>query len=379
MKNLKLLICFVVLINRQGVAQEFKTSGNMDMVQIQHALEAYPPRFEYGSQRLHIMESLDRIIDFSVSEGYEANSDQVQRLNEIVAFYRKRVDAGLQALEQTKVSEGVHVFKFYSSSIILKSADGVIAIDFAQGPVGNDYKQGSVANEGEPETSDFFKTGFYLTIEQRDRLANLVDVYIITHPHQDHADYSLAKRLIKSGKPVIGPEQLKYKWEDLSKGIIVPDYEKAQKFIACEIFTQLGNQYSETKTEENIKYAIPSLYLSRDVESIRYLIKMGKIVFLQAAETHTEGYDWLEKASSKGFKVNVILTAGAHQGNRSVMKFMEDKQINYFRLPIHEFEITHPNGGHRLSPYLNGDNRKLFDQKKLMSLMWGEDFQIDSL
>jgi L-ascorbate metabolism protein UlaG (beta-lactamase superfamily) len=317
---------------------------------------------------------LDKIIDFTVAD-YCLSSERSQRLKEIVAFYRTRVDQGLNALENTVVTEGVHVFKFYSSSIILKSAEGTVALDFAQGPVGNDYKQGSVGNEGEPETSDYFKTGFYLTPEQRDRLARLVDVYLITHPHQDHADYSLAMRMIKAGKPVIGPEQLKYKWEDLSQGITVPNYETVQKFHPCEIFTQFGYQYSESKpVADGIRMAVPTYYLSRDVESIRYLVKIGGLVFHQAAETHTEGYEWLEKAGNFGWSVDVLLTAGAHQGYRSVMKFFADKKINYFSLPIHEYEITHPNGGRRAAPFLKGNNRKAFDQKRLMALLWGEDF-----
>ncbi|MDX9882952.1 MAG: hypothetical protein RBS73_12890 [Prolixibacteraceae bacterium] len=377
MKQILNLLPFLLalFISLQGPAQT-EMPENMTLGQVEQAMQAYPPCFEHGEQRLKIMESLDKIINFSVSDcGFANQPEYAGHLKEIVKFYRNSVDKGLDALENTNVNEGVHVFKFYSSSVVLKSSEGVVAIDFAQGPVGNDYKQGSVSNEGEPETSDFFNTGFYFTREQRDRLARIVDVYIITHPHQDHADYSLAMRLIKADKPVIGPEQLKLKWEDLSSGIIVPDFETMQKFGPCEIFTQSGKQYSEAKTAaDGIKYAVPTRYLSRDVESIRYLVKLGGITFLQGAETHTEGYEWLEKASSLGWSVDVLLTAGAHQGYRSVMKFLHGKQVNYFSLPIHEYEITHPGGGQRLASRLKGDNRKAFDQKKLMPLMWGENF-----
>jgi len=422
MKNLKWLILFVILIWGQSFAQvkkwvkisdrpgienlncnshflvtapekghvlgkasenskqnEFVISTDMTLSQVEQAMKIYPPSFEHGEQRLQIMESLDKIINFSVSDNFSVNPESVrmgyaQRLKEIVTFYRKRVDEGLEALEKTRVTEGVRVFKFYSSSVILKSADGTIAIDFAQGPIGNDYKQRS--DEGEPEPLDYLKTGFYLTQEQRDRLANLVDVYLITHQHQDHADYYLAKHMIQAGKPVVGTEQLKYIWEDLSTGIIVPDFEKIQKYFPCEIFTQLGKQYApaQIKTEKGEKFAIPSNDPSRYVESIRYLVKIAGITFLQSAEMHTEGYEWLEKAANFGWKVDVIFSAGSYQGERSVLKFLRDKQIQYFRLPIHEYEITHPNGGKRMAPLLKGDNREAFDQKKLMPLIWGENF-----
>ncbi len=270
-------------------------SDTMSLSQIELEMKNYPPRFEFGNQRLLIMESLDKIIDFSVRDD---NRDEI-KLKEIVSFYQRQVDQALSKLEKTKVNEGVHIFKFYSSSLILKSAEGTVAIDFCQGPVGNDYKLESYDNEGEPEKSDYFKTGFYMTTKQRDRLAKLVDVYIITHPHQDHVDYSLAKRMIQEGKPVIGPEQLTYKWSDLSRDIIVPSYNEVQKFGPCEIFSQSGYQYKRGKKLDNGEfYGIPTRYLSHDVESIRYLIKIGGIIFLHSAETQAEAYMWLELAKS---------------------------------------------------------------------------------
>jgi L-ascorbate metabolism protein UlaG (beta-lactamase superfamily) len=84
------------------------------------------------------------------------------------------------------------------------------------------------------------KLSFYLTASQRDRLAEMIDVALITHRHHDHADFSLASRLIKAGKPVIGPAQLKKHWPSLAHGITVPDYDTAQKFGPCEIRTQFG-------------------------------------------------------------------------------------------------------------------------------------------
>lgn len=374
MENLKwILLVYAIFFCRFGYAQAPWLSDSMNLDQIEQALKLYSPGFDDGGQRLNIMESLDKIIDFSVRDDIRDE----EKLKQIVSFYRGQVDMALSNLEKTKVTEGVRIFKFYSSSLILKSTEGTVAIDFCQGPVGNDYKFESYANEGEPEKSDYFKTDFFMTKEQRERLANLVDVYIITHPHQDHADYSLAKRMIQAGKPVIGPEQLKYKWEDLDTGIIVPTYEKVQKFGPCEIFSQNGYQYKKAKKLENgDSFGVSTRYLSHDVESVRYLIKIGGIIFLQSAETQVEAYKWLEKAATLDWNINVLISAGMWQGERSVIKYLEDKQINYFRLPVHEYEITHGYGGNRLAPLLKDENLVKFNQKKLMPLMWGEDYHI---
>ncbi len=349
----------------------YVTSDSMTLPQIEQSLKFFPPNFENGEQRLQIMESLDKIIDFCVRD----NDRDEKKLEEIITFYRRQIDEGLQALEQTDVYEGVHIFKFYSSSLILKSPAGTIAIDFCQGPVGNDYKLESYSNEGEPETSDYFKTNFYLTTEQRDKLANLVDVYLITHPHQDHADYSLAKRMIQAGKTVVGPEQLKLKWEDLSPNIIVPNYYEIQKIGPCEILTQPGFQYKKSKKVANGDlYGVPTRYFSHDVESVRYLIRMNGITFLQSAESQTDAYMWLEMAQDINWNVDVLISAGMLQGGRSVMKFLENNSVEYFSLPVHEYEITHSNGGQRAANRLKGDNWIAFENKMLMPLMWGENF-----
>jgi L-ascorbate metabolism protein UlaG (beta-lactamase superfamily) len=374
MKSFKwILFVYVISFCSFGYAQVPSLSDSMNLDQIEQALKLYPPGFNEGEHRLNVMESLDKIIDFSVRD----DKRDEEKLKQIVSFYRRQVDMALSTLEKTKVTEGVHVFKFYSSSLILKSAEGTVAMDFCQGPVGNDYKFESYSNEGEPEKSDYFKTDFFMTKEQRDRLADLVDVYIITHPHQDHADYSLAKRMAQARKPVIGPEQLKYKWEDLAPKIVVPVYETVQEFGPCEIFSQNGYQYKKAKKLENgDSFGVPTRYLSHDVESVRYLIKIGGIIFLQSAETQADAYEWLEKAAGLGWNIDVLISAGMWQGERSVMKYFKDKQPNYFSLPVHEYEITHGHGGNRLSPLLKGENLVKFNKKKHMPLMWGENFHI---
>lgn len=366
--NLLLVGSLFVLNN---YAQNLNLTNGMDLYEIEEAMNRYPPKFENGCQRLLIMESLDKIMNFSVRD----NSRDEEKLKKIVSFYRNQVDKGLETLEQTQVKEGVHIFKFYSSSLILKSRDGTIAIDFCQGPVGNDYKLESYSNEGEPESSDYFKTDFFMTQQQRDRLAKQVDVYLITHPHQDHTDYSLAKRMSEMGKPIVGPEQLRYKWEDLSENITVPGYFKRQKIGPCDILSQSGYQYKKAiKLENGELWGVPDRYFSHDVESIRYLIKMGGITFLHSAETQTEAYAWLEMAKNIDWNVEVLISAGMWQGEKSVMKFLENNRIKYFSLPVHEFEITHGKGGQRSASRMEGENKKKFDDELLMPLLWGEDY-----
>ncbi len=341
-------------------------SSSMTWDQIDRAMGAYPPSFDYGDQRLMIMQSMDRLISFSVKHVPDEDRPKLKpELEAMVKFYRRRVDRGLDALEKTRVGEGVHVFKFYSSSLILKSADGIVSLDFCQGPVNNG---------GEPEKSDAYQSGFYLTPRQRDRLARLVDVALITHRHHDHADYSLAHRLVAAGKPVIGPAQLKTHWPGLSDGITVPTYETVERFGPCEILTQFGYQYATSRPgPDGQRYGKhhpdgPD----RSSETVRYLFRLGSITFLQSAESHTEAHDWLQKAVDIGWNVDVLLKPGQYQGGRSVMRFLKGE--DYFQLPIHEYELMHERGGNRTASLLQNGGRGAFDRKRSMPLLWGEDF-----
>lgn len=341
-------------------------SSTMTWSQIGRAMETYPPSFDHGDERLKIMQSMDRLIDFSVKHVPDEDRPKLKpKLKALVEFYRRRVDRGLNALENTRPSEGVHVFKFYSSSLILKSAEGTVSVDFCQGPVNNG---------GEPEESDAYESGFYLTPGQRDRLARLVDMALITHRHHDHADYSLARRLIAVGKTVIGPAQLKTQWPKLAHGITVPEYETAQQFGPCEILTHFGYQFATSGLgPDGQRYGLhhpdgPE----RSSETVRYLLRLGHVTFLHSAESHTEALAWLEKAAKLGWNVDVLLKPGQYQGGRSVMKFLKGR--DYFQLPLHEYELMHEGGGNRTASLLQGGGRNAFDRKRSMPLLWGEDF-----
>ena len=349
-----------------GDTATLELSSTMSWDDIYQAMESYAPSFDNGDERLKIMQSLDRLICYSVKHVADEDRPKLKPwLAEMVPFYHRRVDRGLDALESAQVKDGVHLFKFYSSSVILKSAQGTVALDFCQGPVNNG---------AEPEEADPYESGFYMTPSQRDRLAELIDVAVITHRHHDHADFSLAKRLIVAGKPVIGPAQLKKLWPGLTEGITVPDYDTKQRFGPCEILTQFGYQYAMSKTRpDGERYGMHDAEsIERSSETVRYLLRIGGITFLQSAESQTEADDWLSKAAEKGWSVDVLFKPGQYQGARSVMRYLAGR--DYFQIPIHEYELMHHGGGNRTAQLLENGSRNAFDRRRAMPLLWGEDF-----
>ena len=365
----KIIIYSIMMMVIMGCVQKKSPalSDAMSLDEIEAALAFYPAD-EYKNQieRFLIFKSLDSLICFSVKhDSVQLNPDWKERLPQLAAFYRRSVDRGLDALENTQVTEGVHVFKFYSSSIILKSKDYTIAIDFAQGPI---------RNGDEPEKVDAYNTGFYMTPEQRDRLARLVDMSIITHSHSDHADYSLSHRLVERGKKVIGTNQLKTLWPAIAHGIIVPVFDTPQTIEGVQILAQSGFQYSTTyRDEDGVLWGKQSEDKKRDTESIRYLIKFEGKTFLQSGETHDICYDWLQEAYQKGWKIDVLLSTGMYQGGRDVRQFISDYRVNCLELPIHEYELTHSRGGNRMAHYF-----KFADEveMRLIKLFWGENIKL---
>ena len=94
-------------------------SVSMTFAEIERALQDHPPAWEHGDARSAIAVALDQQITVQVRDGM--TDEDRTRLRPLLEFYRRRIDCGLDALERTRVSAGVLIVKFYSSSLVLKS------------------------------------------------------------------------------------------------------------------------------------------------------------------------------------------------------------------------------------------------------------------
>ena len=347
-------------------AHAAELTDTMSLAEIEAALQAHPPSLGPSERRAKIAASLDRLVNVRVRDGM--TDDERARLQPLAEFYRRQVDRGLDALERTIVREGVHVFKFYSSSMVLKSAQGVVAVDFAQGPVGN---------AGEPEKADKRRMGFFMTPAQRDRLAKLVDASFITHRHHDHADYSLSKRLITAGKPVVGPAQLGRLWKDFAGKITVPDFDQPQRVGPVEFVAFAGSQYGRNGADESgQRVGIPNPGVpDMDSETIVFLLKIGGIVYLQGGENHVPAGPWLRLQATLGYTPDLQGSTGQFQGARSVDAVLKELPPRIF-LHRHEYEMTHEGGGNRMAGLFTGYNGQMLAAKRSLVLFWGEHLPI---
>ncbi|MHC4715648.1 MAG: MBL fold metallo-hydrolase [Planctomycetota bacterium] len=339
-------------------------SEDMSLGHIHAALQAHRPVATNVPQRRTIFTAMDKHVTIRVRRSAGFGDEQRQKLKPLIEFYRRRVDVGLDKLAKVKVTRGVHAFKFYSSSYVLRSKDGTVLVDFAQGPI--------MGTDGHPEDADPLRCGFHWTPAQRRRLARQVDVSLITHRHFDHRDYSLSKLLLDAGKPVIAPAQVKREWAQVLPGVTVPDYGKARKFGPVEILTKKGWQYSTNRVcEDGKRRAFPNtIRPANDSETVIYLFRLGGLVFLHAGENHVPYGDFLRRSARKGWKVNVCLGRGQWQGAWSTLGVIR----RAFHLSCHEYEMTHPGGGQRMAYRLAGGRGGQVRNGQRMVLFWGEDF-----
>lgn len=346
-------------------------TDHMTIAEVEQAMLAYPPAAANVGPRGLIAKSMDKQVRLVRQE---ITNEQVTELQPLRDFYLRQVDRGLQELEQCRVTQGVRIFKFYSSSVVLKSKDGVVAMDFQQGP----HLTAPGSDTPDPMAQ---KSGFHWTPSQLDRLAKLVDVSLITHWHSDHADYALTKRLLALGRPVVMPQQLRTAWSHLQGPAIVPAYGTAQKLGPVEILTTAGAQYmlnDQTTTDAaGLVTGYPSTDpKTRDAETVVYLARVGDLVFFQAAENNVPVYDWLMKAIVTGFRPDVKMSVGARQGGRSVGEAFKTMGPIFF-LPIHEYEMGHANGGNRTAGYYEEARGEAIAKGVMMPLFWGENFALE--
>ena len=179
-----------------GEADRATTSQAMPTAldHIDTALVASPARLDASSfdLRLDILARLDQRLSRADSE-----SDP-----EVIAYYRQRVDRVLDELEGSRVTEGVVLWKLYSSGFLVKTPLATIGVDLCEGPNEDMY-----GRERMP---------FRLTDAQRLRLADAVGYAFHTHHHYDHLSHALATRMAERGTPIFVTRQHARLWQDES-------------------------------------------------------------------------------------------------------------------------------------------------------------------
>lgn len=116
-------------------------------------------------------------------------------------FYRERLERAIRDIEQTKVTEGMRIWKLYNDGFLVRTPAVSFAFDIVPG---------------------IRVPGFSISKELLERLVSQSDAMFISHMHNDHASADVARMFLANAKPVIAPEGLWSDIPDLSSRLTYP-------------------------------------------------------------------------------------------------------------------------------------------------------------
>ena len=142
-----------------------------------YIFDTYPPSLHEHPVRRAALIRLDDLLHIE--------SAPHKRL--IQQFYKERMEQAISQIEQTKVSEGVRIWKLYNHGFFVRTKSVSFTFDLVPGG-------------GDPD--------FALSPDQIKRLAFQSDATFISHLHTDHASKEVARAFLSFGKPVLAPPDL---------------------------------------------------------------------------------------------------------------------------------------------------------------------------
>ena len=309
----------------------------IDLDCVREALLKTPPTLANNEQRRLLLASLDACLEQPSSEYSER----------VIKHYQLMIDHAIDEIATEKVSQGIIVWKFYSSGMVVKTPKTVFGIDLI-GP-------------------SYFNHGLGMNDQQRSRLAKLVDISFHTHIHGDHIERALTEELFKAGKMIVVPDDIREKWSDKSA---------AAKFIVLAPESGRKHSVGNLKVEVLASWQLDSshkpwcpcnAYLVTTDNGVNVLFK-GDINY------GDDLLPWLSQVKSQHEKVDLYVSAPfIWMGGGGIHEI--DVLFNPLIIPGHEFEFGHRQDG-QSGPGTQSysSNIEAFKQQRSVILSWGEKF-----
>ncbi|MCC7174092.1 MAG: MBL fold metallo-hydrolase [Bryobacterales bacterium] len=187
---------------------------------VDYVLRNYPPAVVEAPVRRAALIRLDDILHI----------ESAPRKALVQEFYRRRMEAAVREIEQTRVTEGMRIWKLYNAGFLIRTAAVSFTFDIVPGVV-------RLAE-------------FSVPAELLERLAAQSDAHFISHEHLDHANQDVVRIFLKQNKPVIAPEGLWKDTPDLASRMIYPKRDAAGTYsvpvrggvAALKVVTYPGHQ-----------------------------------------------------------------------------------------------------------------------------------------
>lgn len=330
------------------------------LTEIEAGLKAHPPALGVLKEREALVAGLESWIARDDAVYWDLNPDTANA--ELFGYYLRSIQEALDEAENTVVESGAIVWKLYSSGFLVKTPDGIIAIDAVEGP----FKSLSRS----PEEEEGFL--FHWTPEMRRQFGAMVDYLFITHRHYDHASWALAKAVGAAGNTVVVTHEFKERiW-------FTSPFSESLRTIEPELDTELGKFTVQTfqavqamQKDENGDYAVRVT----DPEHNVYLIRDSRgFTFLHNGDNRGREFTpWLKEVVADGWTPDVWLKITAWP-SKLVNQVMEITQPVI--VPGHEWEFGHKPkyGTNKLLPFYKSQGLKYASKGKMLILTWGESY-----
>ena len=321
---------------------------------VRTGLLAKPVTATADDRRHSLLVSLDRILEQPDSE----------RSDEVAAYYRGMVDHALAEIAAAKVDEGVLVWKLYSSAFVVKTPKAVFGIDLDEGPN---------SNSGNPDqVAGLAGIKLHMTAKQRRALAKLVDVSFHTHRHHDHVNYQITEALVKEGKAVVVPEDIRSMWRD-------------EPFVRKLTVLKPGAGHKHRVGELDVEVLGSRQWMSRDhrVECPcnAYLVTTDNGINILSKGDINDGEEilpWLRQIKARGEGIDLYVSSLFFWSGKDAFPQIQ-RMFDPFLIPGHEYEFTHrkpgePGSGTGSYASLWRRFSRSIDRGKCAVLSWGEKF-----
>lgn len=176
---------------------------------VNYVLTSYPPAVEEVPVRRAALIRLDDILHI----------ESAPRKLLVQQFYHQRLEAAIREIEQTKVTDGMQIWKLYNHGFLIRTTSVSFTFDIVPGLI------------RPPE--------FSIPNDLMERLVAQSDAAFISHMHYDHANQEVARMFLAHNKPVIAPEGL---WSDVPDLASRLTYPKRSTEVAHSISIHVGTQ-----------------------------------------------------------------------------------------------------------------------------------------
>ncbi len=253
-----------------------------------------------------------------------------------------RLEHALQDIENTKVTDGMRIWRLYNHGAFVRTPSVSFTFDIVPGAPGN--------------------SGFTLSSTWLQGLVAQSDVTFISHWHPDHANKDVARLFLAAGKPVIAPEGL---WAD--------DPEFSKRLIYPERSVDKVHEVKSSRGSQVLKFiSYPGHQGKPVLVNVNLVIAPdGFSVLHTGDQSGDEGpgtdFDWFAQIGHY-HHVDVLLPNGWANDLHRIVRGVNPELV----IPGHENEMSHP-VAHREA--YTQDYERLFGlHYPFIVMSWGESF-----